>query len=93
MKELKIGILYLGLHNQLIKKFGAGSEITRKEFDCKIGKHGQIPKKLKPIVLREMELKGLIKKVNRDIIKLLPLEIDLENDCYKLFQLVGLIEK
>jgi len=91
MKEkLNVGILYLGLHNQLVKKFGVNSEISRKEFNIKIAKHGQIPHNLREMVMKEMEDKNLIQRVNRDTIKILPLDIDIEKDCTKLYEIAGL---
>ena len=90
MKKLEIGLLYLGLHNQLIKKFGVDHIITRKEFFCKLGKHGQIPKPLRPIVTIEMIEKKLIEKVDRDNIKILKCDIDIEKDASKLYKIAGL---
>jgi len=79
MERLKVGILYLGLHNQLIQKYGENQTITRKDFFTKIGKHGQIPKKLRPSVLKEMEEKLLVKRINRDFIMILPYKLDLNS--------------
>lgn len=90
METLKIGILYLGLHNQLLKKFGVGGVIKRKELFCKLGKHGQIPKKIRYLVIKEMEEKGLVKILNRDEIKILKIDIDIEKDANKLYQLSGI---
>ena len=89
METLKIGILYLGLHNQLIKKYGINGIIKRKEFFCKLGKHGQIPKQIRHLVIIEMQKKHLLELINRDEIKILPIDIDLERDANKLFQLAG----
>jgi hypothetical protein len=91
MKRFNVGILYLGLHNQLFKKFGCDAEITIKEFYTKLGKHGQIPKNLRPVVLKEMELKGLIQRINRDKFKVVKLDINIEEDCHKLFEIANLI--
>lgn len=90
MEKISIGILYLSLHNQLTKKFGVNTIISRKEFEIKIAKHGQIPKKLRPVVLKEMEEKQMLERVNRDSIKILPLDINIEEDCDKLYRLAGL---
>jgi len=89
METIKIGILYLGLHNQLIKKYGINGIIKRKEFFCKLGKHGQIPKQIRHLVIIEMQKKHLLELINRDEIKILPIDIDLERDANKLFQLAG----
>ena len=89
METLKIGILYLGLHNQLIKKYGINGIIKRKEFFCKLGKHGQIPKQIRHLVIIEMQKKHLLELINRDEIKILQTDIDLERDANKLFHLAG----
>ncbi len=90
METLKIGLLYLGLHNQLIKKYGAGGIIKRKEFFCKLGKHGQMPKQLRYLVIKEMEEKKLLEKINRDDIKILSIDINIEEDTGKLYELAGI---
>lgn len=90
MKDINAGILYLGLHNQLEKKFGIEGVIKRKEFFCKIGKHNQIPHNIRYLVIKEMEKKGLIKILNRDDIQLLKIDINLETDSKKLFELAGI---
>jgi len=90
--ELKIGLLYLGLHNQLVNKFGVNRIITNKELFCKLGKHYIIPKSLRYIVLKEMEELKLVKKETRDSIKILECSIDLnkESDVNKLYRMAGL---
>lgn len=90
MEELKIGILYLGLHNQLLKKFGTGGIIKRKEFFCKLGKHGQIPKQIRYLVIKEMEEKKLLELINRDEIKILNIDFDIDKDANKLYELAGI---
>ena len=90
MKEKEIGILYLSLHSHFIRKYGVGNIMKRTELVCKIAKHGQVPKKIRHLVVKEMEDKKLIEKINRDDIKLLEVEIDLEKDANKLYQLAGI---
>jgi len=90
MEKLNIGLLYLGLHNQLIKKYGDGGELSRKEFFIKLGRHSQIPKEIRPLILIEMENMKLIERVNRDTIKILNLNINIETDYKKLYKICGL---
>ena len=90
MEQLKIGLLYLGLHNQLVKKFGVNKMLTRKEFFCKLGKHYIIPKNLRYLIILEMVEKKLVERIDRDTLKVLECEIDLEKDANKLFHLAGL---
>lgn len=89
-ERLKIGLLYLGLHNQLVKKFGYGVRIRRKEIIEKLGRHYMIPKYLRPHIIKEMSKNGLIIIVNRDEIELVELDIDIENDYQKVYSLVGI---
>jgi len=90
MAELKIGILYLGLHNQLVKKYGANHIIARKEFFEKIGRFQHLPKNIRPLVLKEMQEMNLIQRTDRDNIKILSSEINIEEDTNKLYQLAGI---
>lgn len=90
MEKLSIGILYLGLHNQLVKKFGEGALISRKEFFIKIGRHGQIPHDIRYLVIKEMEEKNLIKIINRDTLQILKSNIDIEKDSKRLYNLAGI---
>lgn len=88
--KLKIGLLYLGLHNQLVKKYGENSVITRKELFTKLGKHYMMPKDLRHFVIKEMIKADLIERVNRDNIKILAIEINIEENQHELFKLIGL---
>lgn len=91
MEKLKIGLLYLGLHNQLVKKYGVNKTITRKEFFCKLGKHYMIPKDLRHYIVKEMEKASLIERLNRDEIKILHCDIDIEKDQDKLYKILGFV--
>jgi len=90
VKEKKIGLLYLGLHNQLVKKYGENSTITRKEFFCKLGKHYMIPKDLRYWIIKEMVKVNLIERISRDKIKILKCDINLEGDRQKLAKIISL---
>jgi len=90
MAGLEIGILYLGLHNQFIKKFGVNAIINRKKFYEKIGRFNQLPKDIRPLVMKEMEEMKLIERVNRDQIKILKCDINVEEDANKLYKLAGI---
>jgi hypothetical protein len=90
--ELKVGILYIALHNQLKKKFGTNHIVPRKEIVIKLGRFQQLPRGLIPLLLKEMEERGLILKIDRDNIKILPCTLDIENNTTKFFELAGLLE-
>jgi len=88
--KLKRGILYLSLHNQLVKRFGVNREVEKKEIYAKLGRHFMIPKNLRELTIKEMEEKGLITQENNNKIIILPLEIDIEKDCNKLYKKAGM---
>lgn len=90
--ELKVGLLYIALHNQLERKFGRNKVVSRKEIFAKIGRFQHIPRGIIPIVIKDMEERGLIEKISRDTIKILPCIIDLERDSTKLYELAGLLD-
>lgn len=87
-KRLNIGLLYLGLHNQLVKKYGEKTVITRKEFFEKIGRHYMLPKNLRYLIIKEMAEMGLLKQINRDNLMILPQELDIEKDSNKIFSML-----
>ena len=89
MGKLKVGLLYLGLHNQLVKKYGTGATITRKEFFTKLGKHYMIPKDLRHYIIKEMVKVELIEVLNRDYLKILKSDINIETDQNKLYKILN----
>lgn len=89
MDKLKIGLLYISLYNQLVKRVGISRTISRKDFFCIIGKHFLVPKNLRVIVIKEMENKNLIKQKNNEII-ILKNNFTLEKNTTKLYQMAGL---
>ena len=87
---LNIGLLYLSLHNQLKKKIGINRIITRKEFFIILGKHFLIPKNIRVCIIREMELMKMVEKIDRDTIKILDYELDIEKDVNKFYKTLKL---
>jgi hypothetical protein len=88
MKEkLKIGLLYLAFHNVLLKKFKANSIVKRKEITREIGIHAHCTFGIRDYIIQEMVTKGLLEKVNRDELKILPYEIDIETEHNKLYKM------
>lgn len=71
MTRETIGLLYLGLHCQLVKLFGLNNLVTRKELFTKLGRHYMIPKDLRHYVVDEMIKKNLLERINRNQIKIL----------------------
>jgi hypothetical protein len=92
MKEkLKIGLLYLSLHNVLLKKYKVNSIIQRKEILRQIGIHAHATCGLRDYVIKEMIKKGLLEKVNRDELKILPFEVNIEEEPNKLYGFLDLL--
>jgi hypothetical protein len=85
-KRLTIGLLYLSLHNQLKKKVGINKIITRREFNTILGKHFLIPRNIRCVVIKEMEDKKLIKKMDKEHIQICECEFDLEKDANKFYK-------
>jgi hypothetical protein len=86
MAKINVGILYISLHNLLKKKIGENNVITRKEFFCILGKHFLVPKCDRPLIIKEMEERDLIKQENCNLIKILKLNINQE----ELYEKIGL---
>ena len=90
MGGLKIGLLYVSLHNQLKIKAGASRSIDRKILFEKLGRHFLIPKKLKPVVIKEMVKMDLIEESPNGSIIILDCDIDMERDAGKLYEMCGI---
>ena len=88
-KELDIGLLYISLHSLLRRKVGINRYISRKDFYTILGKHFLIPKNIRIVVIKEMENKGLVSQEKEDI-KILDCNLDIENDTNQWFQKVGI---
>jgi hypothetical protein len=89
--KLKMGLLYLSLHNHIAKKAGFNKVITRKQFFCILGMKFLIPKSVKPVIIKEMEERKLIKQENKDLIRVLDVDINLERDYNLIYKLSGLL--
>lgn len=90
MEKLKIGLLYLSLHNQLKKKVGVGHIITIKNFYEILGRHFLIPKNLRIIMVYEMVEMELVVREGADYLKILSCDIDMERDVNKFYRKIGL---
>lgn len=91
-KPLEIGILYIGLYSLLKEKFGEGNIVTRKEFFCVLGKHFIVKKNLRPVVIKEMENREFIKRENKEDIRILKSDIDIEDEkcVHEIFKKAGI---
>lgn len=89
-KTLKISLLYLSLHNLLKRKYGINKTISRKQLYCILGKHYLVDKRLRPVIIKEMESFNLINKIDRENIKILDCTFDPEKDANKFYKAFGL---
>lgn len=64
---MKTGIFYLYVHSEIYR--WSGKEMSETEFRNKLFEW-RIPKKLLPLIQREMEMNGLIKRNKRNNITL-----------------------
>jgi len=90
MEKIEKGILYIALHNKLLRAFGENKIITRKDFLGNITRHVIIPRGLRDFLLKDLEEKKLIKRIDRDNIKIMQCEIDLDNEPNKLYKIAGI---
>jgi hypothetical protein len=90
MKPLDIKILYLSFHNNMQKVHGRGSIIHRKDIFTKLGRQFLVPKPLRECALKELENMGLMERLDRDKIKLLDVDIDLDNSS-QFFQKLNIV--
>lgn len=78
MKDKKIpNILYLFLHSRIFYKFG---EETNKKEATRYLFEWRIPSKLRPLILKEMIMLGLVEDLDRKTIKITRPEFN-EEDC------------
>ena len=90
--KLNIALLYLSLHNQLKKSIGLNRIITRKDFNTILGKHFLVPKNVRICVLKELQLMGMVEKVDKNNIKILDYNLDIEKDVSKFYQTLKLFD-
>lgn len=85
-------VLYLYLHLKIYQKTKGNHLISIK--DAKSYLHEwRLPKKIRTIVIKEMELMGLVQKTNKNILEVKrPLvNIDIYDNYFKVMQQVGII--
>jgi hypothetical protein len=84
-----IGVYYLYLQSMLKKRdTNLVEEMSISEF-CSRMFQWRIPSCLKPLIIKEMELLGLIKKIDNKTIELLPSKFNI-NDVRCYYQQLGI---
>lgn len=78
----KAGIFYLYIHSKIWK--WKGTEMTESEFRSALGEAWNIPKKIQPLLLKELELMGMVKRDGKSVKLTNPLFN--EEDCNFYYQ-------
>ena len=78
MAKLDKKILYLSFHNSLRKKFGVNRVVCKREIIIKLGRQFLVPKHLREDAINELEMMGLLEKIDKNHIKILDCDICLE---------------
>lgn len=89
---INISLLYVSLHNQLKKSVGLNRIITRKDFYTILGKHFLIPKNVRICVLKELELMNMVERIDKNTVKVLDYDLDIERDVNKFYQTLKLFD-
>ena len=76
-------IFYIYLHSKIVENL-EGEIISIKEVKMYLSEW-RLPNKIKPLILKELEILGLIKEVDRRHIKLNKSKFDIE-DCNKYYR-------
>ena len=85
---MKALIWYLWIHSKIWK--WKGNEMPEKEFRSALGEGWNVAKKIQPLILKEFEILGMIKKENGMIRLTNPL-FD-EEDCNIYYERAGLFK-
>jgi len=92
-EPLDVGILYLCVYKKLEERVGMSKIMTKDDFFRMLGETFHVPKCYRCVVLKEMEIKGLIKDLgNRknNNIEVNHIDIDIDNNQSDFYHKVGL---
>lgn len=87
-KEVIPCIFYYYLHCKLKEKFKEETELSTKEA-MKFLFEWRIPEKIRPVMIKELEMLNLIERVNKKIIRLKHSDFTLE-DVREFYKTVGI---
>jgi len=89
---LNICVFYLCAHKRFVEKVGLSGIITYKEFYRTLGEMYHIPKVLRIIIIKEMVKLKMIKEINKQNLKILPLIIDPEININRFYEEAGILK-
>ena len=87
-----MSILYISLHNQLKKSVGLNRVISRKDLYTILGKHFLIPKNIRCCILKELELMNMVERLDKNTVKILDYDLDIEKDANKFYKTLELFD-
>mgnify|MGYP001573279808 CR=1 FL=1 len=85
---MKAGIFYFYIHSKIWK--WKGKKMKESEFRSALGEAWNIPKKIQPLIKKELELMGMIKQEGINIIMTHPLFDEEDSNFY--YEKMGLFE-
>jgi hypothetical protein len=89
-KPLDPNILYLAFHNSIKKVNGFNKIVSRKDIFSKLGRQFLVPKPLRASCLIEFERMGLLQREDRDNVKIVDFDIDIDKEPDKFIKKIGL---
>jgi len=87
-KEVIPGVFYFYIHYMLKEKFKVGAVLSTKDA-MNFFFEWRLPTSIRPIILRELEMLGLLEKVNKKTVKIRDSGFSLE-DVREFYKAVGI---
>ena len=85
-KGLDICIFYLCAHKRFVEKVGLSGIITHKNFCRILGEVYHIPKVLRVIIIKEMIKLNMVKEIDKQNMRILPLITDPEVNINRFYK-------
>lgn len=82
-------VMYHWIHQRLIKEVGC-NYYKKTDFCVMMSRLYHTPKKFVPILINDMVDLKMVKVINKDDIEILPLRMDIERDCNKIYHELGI---
>jgi len=80
--------VYYYLYDNLYRNLNSNKPINKNELRKYICKANNIPHRLLPIIIREMEHRGLIERISRDFIRLKSKPLNVLNNLGKIASMI-----
>ena len=83
-------LIYECIHTKLCEKMGLRRYMSKRDLYKYLGIHFKIPKKMVPCIIKEMELVGILKDLDKRKVEILPVKLDLEQNANKIYAELGI---